>query len=121
MGELVKYLCKAAANPNQETGFGSLPVIAAARKGHLEVIKCLCYHGAQADLIASDGTTAKEVAAQLGDEEVVCLLEQWEQRQVENSKVGFHTIKQRLEGLFQTAPEKVCSTWCRLGHLRAGG
>ena len=59
---------------DKQTHGGTCPVIAAANKCHLEVVRFLCDVGADKDKAMRDGTTPFIIAAQHGNLEVVQFL-----------------------------------------------
>ena len=62
------------ADINWQGPEGDVPLLAAARKGHVDAVSLLLANGAHVNHIGSDGYTALHIAVKRGDYEMTQLL-----------------------------------------------
>lgn len=73
---LVQYLASVGSDLDKAESYGATPLLIAAQKGHVEVVKCLADAGADLNKTDTDGVTPMYSAAQNGFLSIVqCLVE----------------------------------------------
>jgi ankyrin repeat protein len=71
----VDFLIALGADPNETTVYGFTPIMAAASRGHLEIIHSLISHGGIPTAKADNGQSAKDFALENGHKEIVIFLQ----------------------------------------------
>ena len=67
-----RYLLRKRARVRATSDSGETPLHAAARQGHLEVVKALLYYGSKWNQPDEEGATPLHAAARAGQDEVWC-------------------------------------------------